>query len=41
MQQSKFNKRRKWLTKRVKAEAIELISALTYDESCILICEFH
>jgi len=31
IQKSKFNKRRKWLTERVKAEAIKLISALTDD----------
>jgi len=31
IQESEFNKRRKWLTERVEAEATELISALIYD----------
>jgi len=41
IKKSKFNKRRKWLTERVEAEAIQLISALTYDFMKKLISENH
>jgi len=41
IQKSKFNERRTWLTERVEAEAIKLISALTYDFTKKIISENH
>jgi len=41
IQKYKFSKRRKWLTERVEAEAIKLISALTYNFMKKLISDNH